>query len=227
MLDWNDLRYFLAVAARRQHARGRPRRCASARRPSRGRIAALEAALGSRCSRNARRAMPSRRGRGAGRARRAGRTRRERLCRSRGGNRPRPQRHRADHHRRRSSRSPCWRRCCASSTNGTRRSSSSSTTARTSATLARAKPTSRCAAPLASSGRRTRRPPPVRATSGRFIAAATMPRAHGVPTTQAQLKKHAFIGGGGGNLWRAYSAWLEDLGLERPGRDAPRARPWA
>jgi DNA-binding transcriptional LysR family regulator len=37
--------------------------------------------------------------------------------------------------------------------------------------------------------------------------------AHGVPTTQAQLKKHAFIGGGGPKLWRAYSAWLEDLGL--------------
>ena len=37
--------------------------------------------------------------------------------------------------------------------------------------------------------------------------------AHGVPTTQAQLKKHAFIGGGGTKLWRAYSAWLEDLGL--------------
>jgi DNA-binding transcriptional LysR family regulator len=37
--------------------------------------------------------------------------------------------------------------------------------------------------------------------------------AHGVPTTQAQLKKHVFIGGGGPKLWRAYSAWLDDLGL--------------
>lgn len=38
--------------------------------------------------------------------------------------------------------------------------------------------------------------------------------AHGVPTTRAQLKKHAFIGGGGPKLWRAYSAWLHDLGLD-------------
>lgn len=38
--------------------------------------------------------------------------------------------------------------------------------------------------------------------------------AHGVPTTQKELKKHAFIGGGGPKLWRAYSAWLHDLGLD-------------
>ena len=37
---------------------------------------------------------------------------------------------------------------------------------------------------------------------------------HGVPKTRAQLKKHAFIGGGGPKLWRAYSAWLHDLGLD-------------
>ena len=37
---------------------------------------------------------------------------------------------------------------------------------------------------------------------------------HGVPTTRAQLKKHAFIGGGGPKLWRAYSAWIHDLGLD-------------
>ena len=38
--------------------------------------------------------------------------------------------------------------------------------------------------------------------------------AHGVPTNRAQLKKHNFIGGGGPKLWRAYSAWLHDLGLD-------------
>jgi DNA-binding transcriptional LysR family regulator len=37
---------------------------------------------------------------------------------------------------------------------------------------------------------------------------------HGVPTTRAQLRKHGFIGGGGPKLWRAYSAWLHDLGLD-------------
>lgn len=37
---------------------------------------------------------------------------------------------------------------------------------------------------------------------------------HGVPTTRAQLQQHAFIGGGGPKLWRAYSAFLHDLGLD-------------
>ena len=37
---------------------------------------------------------------------------------------------------------------------------------------------------------------------------------NGVPTNRAELRKHAFIGGGGPKLWRAYSAWLHDLGLD-------------
>ncbi len=37
---------------------------------------------------------------------------------------------------------------------------------------------------------------------------------HGVPTTRAELKTHQFIGGGGPKLWRVYSAWLHDLGLD-------------
>lgn len=37
---------------------------------------------------------------------------------------------------------------------------------------------------------------------------------HGVPRTRAALKKHAFIGGGGGNLWIHYQSWLQSLGLE-------------
>jgi DNA-binding transcriptional LysR family regulator len=37
---------------------------------------------------------------------------------------------------------------------------------------------------------------------------------HGVPSTRAELQNHAFIGGGGGNLWLNYQAWLQDLGLE-------------
>lgn len=37
---------------------------------------------------------------------------------------------------------------------------------------------------------------------------------HGVPATIAELKKHAFIGGGGGHLWLYYQAWLKELGLE-------------
>ena len=37
---------------------------------------------------------------------------------------------------------------------------------------------------------------------------------HGVPTTRAEMKKHPFIGGGGGHLWIHYQAWLQALGLE-------------
>ena len=38
--------------------------------------------------------------------------------------------------------------------------------------------------------------------------------AHGVPRTRAELKSHAIIGGGGGKLWVHYEAWLRSLGLE-------------
>jgi DNA-binding transcriptional LysR family regulator len=38
---------------------------------------------------------------------------------------------------------------------------------------------------------------------------------HGVPRSLAQLKGHSFIGGGGGNLWIHYQAWLKVLGLEQ------------
>jgi DNA-binding transcriptional LysR family regulator len=37
---------------------------------------------------------------------------------------------------------------------------------------------------------------------------------HGTPTSVDDLKSHANIGGGGGNLWRHYQAWLQQLGLE-------------
>ena len=37
---------------------------------------------------------------------------------------------------------------------------------------------------------------------------------HGVPRNLKELHNHALIGGGGGNLWRHYEAWLRQLGLE-------------
>lgn len=37
---------------------------------------------------------------------------------------------------------------------------------------------------------------------------------HGVPRTRADLMGHAIIGGGGGKLWLHYEAWLRSLGLE-------------
>jgi len=37
---------------------------------------------------------------------------------------------------------------------------------------------------------------------------------HGLPATRKDLKEHALIGGGGQALWRQYLAWLRELGLE-------------
>ncbi|MFL6751977.1 MAG: LysR family transcriptional regulator [Sphingomicrobium sp.] len=37
---------------------------------------------------------------------------------------------------------------------------------------------------------------------------------HGLPRTKDDLKRHTLIGGGGPNLWRHYLAWLRELGLE-------------
>ena len=36
----------------------------------------------------------------------------------------------------------------------------------------------------------------------------------GVPQSREELKQHAIIGGGSGNLWRHYQAWLKSLDLE-------------
>lgn len=37
---------------------------------------------------------------------------------------------------------------------------------------------------------------------------------HGVPRSREELKRHAIIGGGGGKLWLHYEKWLRSLGLE-------------
>jgi len=37
---------------------------------------------------------------------------------------------------------------------------------------------------------------------------------NGVPASVEELRAHPIVGGGGGNLWRAYSAWIRELGLE-------------
>jgi len=37
---------------------------------------------------------------------------------------------------------------------------------------------------------------------------------HGVPHNRHELRQHAIIGGGGGKLWLHYEAWLRSLGLE-------------
>jgi DNA-binding transcriptional LysR family regulator len=37
---------------------------------------------------------------------------------------------------------------------------------------------------------------------------------NGAPSSVDELKSHAIVGGGGGNLWVHYRAWLQSLGLE-------------
>ena len=37
---------------------------------------------------------------------------------------------------------------------------------------------------------------------------------NGLPTTISELRNHPFVGGGGEKLWRQYEAWLKALGLE-------------
>ena len=37
---------------------------------------------------------------------------------------------------------------------------------------------------------------------------------NGAPASIEELKHHPIVGGGGGNLWRHYQAWLKSLGLE-------------
>ena len=37
---------------------------------------------------------------------------------------------------------------------------------------------------------------------------------NGAPTSLEELRHHPIVGGGGGNLWRHYEAWLKSLGLE-------------
>ena len=38
---------------------------------------------------------------------------------------------------------------------------------------------------------------------------------NGAPGSVRELKRHAIVGGGGGNLWRHYQSWLQSLGLEQ------------
>ena len=119
-------------------------------------------------------------------------------------------------------RSPCSRRCCASCTRRIPEIVIELDTSQRFGISARAKRTYRCEAP-----RRTTQPAGL---VGRQLCiddwalycSRDYAARHGVPRTRAQLKKHAFIGGGGGNLWIHYQDWLQSLGLEEPGRDASR-----
>jgi DNA-binding transcriptional LysR family regulator len=38
---------------------------------------------------------------------------------------------------------------------------------------------------------------------------------HGVPRGREDLKRHALVGGGGGRIEQAYAAWIEEMGLEQ------------
>jgi DNA-binding transcriptional LysR family regulator len=64
------------------------------------------------------------------------------------------------------------------------------------------------------------RPPPAGVVGRRlcednwsFYCSRDYASRNGVPKSFRELKKHELIGGGGGNLWRVYSAFLEKIGL--------------
>jgi len=46
-----------------------------------------------------------------------------------------------------------------------------------------------------------------------FYCSRSYADAHGVPHSIRDLRSHELIGGGGGNLWRVYSAFLEKIGM--------------
>lgn len=46
-----------------------------------------------------------------------------------------------------------------------------------------------------------------------FYCSRDYAQRHGVPHSKAELRQHSLVGGGGGNLWRAYEAILEEFGL--------------
>lgn len=46
-----------------------------------------------------------------------------------------------------------------------------------------------------------------------FYCSRDYARRHGVPHSKKDLRQHSLVGGGGGNLWRAYEAILEEFGL--------------
>ncbi len=54
-----------------------------------------------------------------------------------------------------------------------------------------------------------------------FYCSSDYAERNGVPKTIRELKRHTLIGGGGGNLWRAYSAFLDKIGATGSGRHAP------
>lgn len=47
-----------------------------------------------------------------------------------------------------------------------------------------------------------------------FYCSRDYAAAHGVPRSPDGMRSHPLIGGGGGSLWRAYEAWLKEFGLE-------------
>lgn len=47
-----------------------------------------------------------------------------------------------------------------------------------------------------------------------FYSSRDYAAAHGVPRTPDEMHSHPLIGGGGGSLWLAYEAWLKEYGLQ-------------
>ena len=223
MLDWNDLRYFLAVAEQRQHARRRPR---AARQPDHGRPPHRRARGSARPSpvrpAPGRLRADPRRARRCSTSARAVERGRDRLRRSRRRARPRRQRHRPPDHAGDFRQHLARRRCCASCTTSIPRSSSSSIPQQELRDLGAGE------ADIALRSTRRRQPAGV---VGRRLCiddwtlycSREYAARHGVPADRARTSSsHAIIGGGGGKLWRALRGVAARARARGPGRDAPR-----
>ena len=223
MLDWNDLRYFLAVARGGSTlAAGRD----AAGQPDHGRAAHRRARAGARLPvvrPPPGRLQPDRRGRGTARAGQGGRgQRRTPSPKPPAPIRATPAGRSASPARRSTRKALLAPHAARASRTPSRHHDRDRFAAQPCATSARARPTSRFAAaprtqPAGLVGRRI---------CDRRLDALLQPRLcraqRRCRRASRSLRSHPIVGGGGGNLWRHYQLWLQRDGPRGPGRDAPR-----
>ena len=220
MLDWNDLRYFLAVARERQHAGRRPRSCASAR----PRLRAASPALGGgarlpdlrKAAGRLRRLRP--RGRAARDVPRQVETQPRMPLRriGRGLTCPRAERHRAHHYGGNLCADLICARCCADLHERHPEILIELDTSQEVRDLGAGE----ADIALRSSSKepinqRARRPSALRRRLGALLQPRLCRAARCPADPAGTLSSTPIVGGGGGNLWRHYQSWLQSLGLEQ------------
>ena len=211
MMDWNDLRYFLAVADQGSTlAAGRALRVSQTTVARR--VAALEEALGLLLLRSARQGIRADAGgRGAGRPRPASRGGHRRLRRSFGGPGPRFQRYRSDPRKEIFANTllgPILRELHDIAQVVIEIDTQQELLDLGAGEADIALRSTAGEAPAGLVGRS------LCIDDWTLYCSREYADRRGVPRTRKDLLGHAIIGGGGGKLWRHYEAWLKSLGLE-------------